>query len=64
MAETRVLQAAKADVPAGLDAAMSTYAIAALTRKEGKILFDMVQSSREILFEYAPTILSPKKFFF
>lgn len=64
MAETHVLQAAKADVPAGLDAAMSAYAVAALTQQEGKTLFDTVQSSRDILFDYAPTVLSPKKFFF
>lgn len=64
MAETLVLQAAKADVLAGLDSASSAYTIAALTQKEGKTLFDVVQSSQEILLDYAPTVLSPKKYFF
>lgn len=64
MSEKTLLQAAKADILAGLDKASSDYKIAALTKKEGKVLFDLVGSSQEIELEYAPTVLSPKKFFF
>lgn len=64
MAESIVLQAAKDDVLVGLDSASSAYTIAALTQKEGKTLFDVVQSSQDILLDYTPTVLSPKKFFF
>jgi ferredoxin len=64
MAEKLLLQAAKDDVLTGLDKASSTYTIAALTKKEDRMLFDVVQSSQEIALDYAPTVLSPKKFFF
>lgn len=64
MAENSMLQAARDDVLAGLDRAATTYKIAALTRKEGNVLFDVVNSSHEIELSYAPTVLSPKKFFF
>jgi sulfhydrogenase subunit beta (sulfur reductase) len=64
MSEKTILQAAKDDVLAGLDKASSADKIAALTQKEGKLLFDFVGSSKEIELEYSPTVLSPKKFFF
>ncbi len=64
LAEQTILQAAKNDFLAGLDKASSEYQIAGLTQKEGKILFDVVESSKELTLEYHPTVLSPKKFFF
>jgi ferredoxin len=64
MSEKTILQAAKGDVLAGLDKASSDYKIAALTKKEEKVLYDIVGNSKEIELEYSPTVLSPKKFFF
>ena len=64
MSEKTILQAAKDDVLAGLDKASSDYKIAALTKKEEKVLYDIVGNSKEIELEYSPTVLSPKKFFF
>jgi len=64
MSEQLRLQAAKSEILAGLDKALAEYQIAGLTKKEGKVLFDFVGSSQEIEWEYSPTVLSPKKFFF
>jgi sulfhydrogenase subunit beta (sulfur reductase) len=64
MADQIILQAAKDDVLGGLDKALSAYQLAVLTRREGKVLFDVVHGSQEIELDYAPTVLSPKKFFF
>lgn len=64
MSEKTILQAAKGDVLAGLDKASSDYKIAALTKKEEKVLYDIVGNSKEIELKYSPTVLSPKKFFF
>jgi len=64
MSEQIILQAAKDEILAGLDKASSEYQIAGVTRKEGKALFDIVESSKELELEYFPTVLSPKKFFF
>ena len=64
MSEHTILQAAKGDVLAGLDKASSEYQIAGITKKEGKVLFDIVESSQDLELEYFPTVLSPKKFFF
>ena len=64
LSERMILQAAKDEVLAGLDRASSAYRIAGLTTKEGKTLFDVVESSQELELDYAPTVLSPKKFFF
>lgn len=62
--EPVVLQAAKAEMLGGLDKASSEFLIAGMTEKEGNVLFDVVESSKELKLEYAPTVLSPKKFFF
>ena len=64
LTEPMVLQAAKADMLGGLDKASSEFLIAGLTNKEGNVLFDVVESSKELKLDYAPTVLSPKKFFF
>lgn len=64
MSEHVLLQATKQEFLAGLDKALSAYQIAGLTQKEGKILFDTVKSSKDLRLDYAPTVLSPKKFFF
>src|SRR3990172_5211413 len=52
------------DLLQGLDKATAEYKIAALTKKSGRVLYDTVKNSNEILLEYLPTVLPPKKFFF
>ncbi len=64
MSEYTILQAAKDDFLAGLDRASFDYQIAGLTRKGDNVLFDVVESSKDLELDYAPTVLSPKKFFF
>jgi sulfhydrogenase subunit beta (sulfur reductase) len=54
----------KKDLLQGLNKAMTDYQVAALVEKGGKVLFDYVKNSDDILLEYKPTVLSPKKFFF
>ena len=57
-------QSTKDAVFDGLERALGDYKIAALTKREGKVLFDYVTDVRNIELEYTPTVLSPKKFFF
>ncbi len=57
-------QATKDNIILGLKKAMAEYEIAALTKKEGKILFDYIDDVNKIELQYTPTVLSPKKFFF
>ena len=57
-------QSTKDAVFEGLGKALSDYKVAALTKKEGKILFDYITDVRKIEQKYTPTVLSPKKFFF
>jgi len=52
------------DLLQGLDKAAVDYQLAALTKKNGRVLYDKVRNSSEILLEYQPTVLPPKKFFF
>ena len=59
-----IIQAAKSDVFSGLGRAMSEYAVAALKDDGEKTLFDFIGDVEEIREDYAPTVLSPKKFFF
>ena len=55
----------KENLRAGLDKALSDYQVAALTQKiDGRFVYDYVKKSSEVTFEYKPTVLSPKKFFF
>ena len=57
-------QSTKDGVFDGLERALGDYKIAALTKREGKVLFDYIKDVRDIEQEYTPTVLSPKKFFF
>lgn len=57
-------QSTKDGVFDGLKRALGEYKIAALTKREGKVLFDYVENVKDIEQEYTPTVLSPKKFFF
>lgn len=57
-------QSTKDGIFDGLERALEEYRIAALTKREGKILFDYINNVKEIEQEYTPTVLSPKKFFF
>jgi sulfhydrogenase subunit beta (sulfur reductase) len=64
MAKQNVLCVSKTDLLIGLNKALKQYKIAALTKKKEKILFDYISNVKEIVFNYTPTVLSPKKFFF
>ncbi len=57
-------QITKKDLQKAIDNFLNDYRVAALTEKNGKTLFDFIESSVEIAEEYKPTVLSPKKFFF
>lgn len=59
-----ILQTTKENLLSGLDKAVADYSLAGLTSKDGKTLYDFVGKSSELIFDYAPTVLSPKKFFF
>lgn len=62
--ENAVYAITKKTLCEGLDKACTSYKVAALINKEGKTLYDYIDSSKDIEFKYTPTILSPKKFFF
>jgi sulfhydrogenase subunit beta (sulfur reductase) len=50
---------------AGLNQAIrDQYQLVGPTKKEGKNLYDYIKKSEELVFDYQPTVLSPKKFFF
>lgn len=59
-----LLQITKKDLARSIDDMLGDYSVAALTEKDGKIMFDEIKSSKEIREVYSPTVLSPKKFFF
>jgi sulfhydrogenase subunit beta (sulfur reductase) len=48
----------------GLEKAIKSKKIAALTKKQDKYLYDYIKNTNEIVFEEQATVLSPKKFFF
>lgn len=50
----------------GLDKALKDFQVAALTEKktDGRVLYDYITNSSEVVLEYRATVLSPKKFFF
>jgi|WetSurMetagenome_2_1015567.scaffolds.fasta_scaffold107788_2 sulfhydrogenase subunit beta (sulfur reductase) len=54
----------KENLIAGINKALADFNIAALTRKGEQALYDYIKNGNEIEFEYTPTVLSPKKFFF
>jgi len=60
----RVFKATKQEMLESLDRCMSTYRVAALTNKDGRPMYDFVTSSKQVILEYRPTVLPPKKFFF
>ena len=57
-------QSMKESVFSGLQCAMRDYRLAAPTQRGDRFLFDYVEDVNEILTDYIPTILPPKKFFF
>jgi len=59
-----ILKMSKADILKCIDKAMANYKVAALTKKSGQPKYDYVANGREVMLNYQPTILSPKKFFF
>jgi ferredoxin len=59
-----ILRMSKVDILKCIDIAIGTYKVAALTKKSGQPMYDYVANGREIMLNYQPTILSPKKFFF
>ena len=48
----------------GLDKVLADYQVASLTKRCGQVLYDVIESSSEVMLDYQPTVLSPKKFFF
>lgn len=65
MSKLGILSTQKSAVTAGLDKCMSEYKVAALTQKPDKRkAYDFVGNSSEIIFNFEPTVLSAKKFFF
>ncbi len=53
----------KSKVLNAINEALKEYRVAALIKKEDKVLFDYIEKSNDIIKDYAPTVLSPKKFF-
>ncbi|MBT4551996.1 4Fe-4S dicluster domain-containing protein [bacterium] len=47
-----------------LEKTIQKYDLIALKKKGENYLYDYIQKSKEIIFKYHPTVLSPKKFFF
>ncbi len=47
----------------GIDQVLSTYQVAALTKRGDRVLYDYVSSSQDIFWGCQPTVLPPKKFF-
>jgi sulfhydrogenase subunit beta (sulfur reductase) len=58
------VQISKNNILVGLKKAQVDYKIAALKQKGEKFLFDYINTPDEVIFEFKPTVLSPKKFFF
>jgi len=52
------------ELVSGIRAAQKKYQVAALTQKQEKVLYDVIGENDPILLTSAPTVLSPKKFFF
>ncbi|MBU0743788.1 MAG: 4Fe-4S dicluster domain-containing protein [Gammaproteobacteria bacterium] len=63
-AQTPEFVITKKDLLQGLDKALADYQVAALTKKDDRVLYDIIKSPTEVVFDYQPTVLSPKKFFF
>ncbi|MGD9107997.1 MAG: 4Fe-4S dicluster domain-containing protein [Gammaproteobacteria bacterium] len=61
---SKLLKMSKADMLKSIDKAVANYKVAALTKKNGQPKYDYVSNGREVMLNYVPTILSPKKFFF
>lgn len=57
-------QITKDGLSSSIDEFLNNYRVAALMEKDGKVLYDFIKSSDEIVEVYKPTILSAKKFFF
>ena len=59
-----LMQTTKKEILSGLDKALAQYTVAALTKQGDRTLYAPIRSAKEIVWEYTPTVLSPKKFFF
>ncbi len=59
-----MVQTRKEDMMASIGTLLDRYRVAALTERKEKILFDYIDDPRDIIMDYKPTVLSPKKFFF
>ncbi len=59
-----IVKAKKNELLHGLDTCMDAYTVAALTQQDGQVLFNTISSSKEVMLDYQPTVLPPKKFFF
>jgi len=54
----------KENLLGGLNKALAKYQVAALTKKDNRMLYDIIKNSNEVILDYQPTTLPPKKFFF
>jgi sulfhydrogenase subunit beta (sulfur reductase) len=52
------------DLLCGIDKIRQSSKVAALVNKNDRFIYDYIDNSKEIIFDYQPTCLSPKKFFF
>jgi len=59
-----LLEVGRADILAAVEKALESYRVAALTQREGRYLYAYIDSTEELILDYHPTVLSPKKFFF
>lgn len=64
MLRKRMLKIPKEEIKNGLHRVLKDYTVAALTKKGEKILYDYIDQEDQIIMDYTPTVLSPKKFFF
>lgn len=64
MTTSASLIATKEAILQGLDKALTEYRVASLIQKGERIVYDYITKSHEIEFEYSPTVIPPKKFFF
>jgi len=59
-----LFQITKDELLESLNRAMARYKLVALKCDQEKVLYDVVSNTEDIVWEYQPTVLPPKKFFF